>query len=114
MTKIYTAQYRYSGNDRLDITVKGNHPLGKIFAPTWSMVLGVKRGDITKEQYDALYQDILASSLRNYEAAWEHIATWPSITLVCFCPTGSHCHRYALANAFVSLGYGTYQGERLL
>lgn len=33
-----TAQYRYSGNDRLDITVKGNDPIGKIFAPTWEMV----------------------------------------------------------------------------
>lgn len=114
MVEIYTAQYKYSGNDRLDITVKGNHSVGKVFAPTWPMVLGVKNGDITVEQYDAMYQGILVDSLRNYRMTWEHIATWPTVTFVCFCRAGSHCHRYALADAFQSLGYGVYRGERKL
>lgn len=113
MTEIYTAQYRYSGNDRLDVTVKGNHPIGKIFAPTWSMVLAVKRGDMTVEHYDSLYQDILAESIRDHGDVWDSVAAWPSVTFVCFCPSGAHCHRLALADAFTSLGYGTYHGERV-
>ena len=31
---LYTARYRYSGNDRFDITVKGKDPIGRIFAPS--------------------------------------------------------------------------------
>jgi len=37
MLTVYTAQYRYSGLDRLDITVKGQDPFGRVFAlhGTW-------------------------------------------------------------------------------
>jgi hypothetical protein len=41
---LYTARYRYSGNDRLDITVKGKDPIGRIFAPSRKMVMGSKEG----------------------------------------------------------------------
>ena len=41
---LYTAQYRYPGMDRLDITVKGQDRFGKFFAPTWNMVSGFKKG----------------------------------------------------------------------
>ena len=40
--KIYTAMYSYSSSDRLDITVQGKDPIGKIFAPTWGMVMEYK------------------------------------------------------------------------
>lgn len=35
---IWTAQYQYPGPHRLDITVKGQDPIGRLFAPTWDMV----------------------------------------------------------------------------
>ena len=38
-TKVYTAQYRYSGLHRLDITVKGKDQVGRVFAPSWDMVI---------------------------------------------------------------------------
>ena len=45
--KFYTAQYRYKGEDRMDITVKGQDPIGKMFAPTWAMVMGLKDGKLS-------------------------------------------------------------------
>lgn len=40
MLKIYTSQYRYSGKNRLDITVKSGN---KIFTPTWNIVVNSKK-----------------------------------------------------------------------
>jgi len=47
--QLWTAQYRYPGPHRLDITVKGRDPIGKMFAPTWDMVKQYKAtgGEIT-------------------------------------------------------------------
>ena len=56
--KLYTVQYRYFGPDRLDITVKGKNPTGKIFAPTWKMVMKTKSGEMTWEEYKQTYRDI--------------------------------------------------------
>ena len=28
--RLYTAQYKYAGDDRLDITVKGKDPMGRL------------------------------------------------------------------------------------
>ena len=38
-----TQRMSYSGKDRLDITVKSGKGIGKVFAPTWEMVRGVKQ-----------------------------------------------------------------------
>ena len=54
--KLYTAQYKYSGDDRLDITVKGKDAIGKIFAPSWKMVMQSKQGKMTREEYNHLYK----------------------------------------------------------
>lgn len=49
--KLYTAQYSYSQNDRLDITVKGKDPVGRVFAPTWKMVMQSKEGRLSWDDY---------------------------------------------------------------
>ena len=110
---IYTSQYRYSGEDRLDITVKGQDPVGKLFAPTWDMVIGTKKGTLTKKEYTKQYIDIITNVLLTKQDVVRTVLNRPRITFVCFCPAGAFCHRYLLAHAFVSMG-AVYKGEIIL
>jgi hypothetical protein len=51
---IATARIGYRGraDERvLDTTVKSGTELGAVFAPTWKLVMGVKRGDLTWSAY---------------------------------------------------------------
>lgn len=117
---LYTAQYRYTGQDRIDITVKGNHIVGKYFAPTWQMVIDYKNnGD--EEAYTKLYYDLL---IRRYcsdpnmrEVTMNLVNLFGgekdrSITVVCFCAANTFCHRYLLVK-FLQHNYAvSYGGER--
>lgn len=115
MPEIYTAQYRYSGPDRLDITVKGQDPVGRIFAPTWEMVLGIKNAQIDSDTYTHLYHSMMMESWASNRPMWEgveqRIKEVGRITLVCFCPAGKFCHRRLLAEIFSHLGFGDNKGE---
>jgi hypothetical protein len=127
MPVIYTAQYRYPGPDRLDITVKGKDPIGRAFAPTWDMVNGVKKGTLLKYEYEAIevekrtgvrpqsyegiYYQMMNQSWAACRQAWTDVWNRPEVTFVCFCPADSFCHRYLLANLFVSMR-AQYFGER--
>jgi uncharacterized protein YeaO (DUF488 family) len=105
--RVYTAQYRYSGENRVDITVKSGM---KIFAPDWEMVIDVKSGAITKEEYTKKYYKKMRLSYKNNRAEWDDFMKRDSVVLVCFCKTGTFCHRYLLANIFVKLG-AEYLGD---
>jgi hypothetical protein len=110
---IYTAQYRYSGADRLDITVKGQDPLGRIFAPTWDMVMGVKKGHITENDYAMAYIPILLKAIRNEDVVKQIKERYKNgITLVCYCPSGHFCHRILSARGLSAAGWGNYIEER--
>ncbi len=106
---IYTAQYKYNGLDRLDVTVKGQDPLGKSFAPTWEMVMGIKNGTMTQELYTRAYLRMLR---RVPDEKWKELESFAqrhgSITFVCFCKPGAFCHRVILAGGV----WGEYKGER--
>jgi len=110
---IYTAQYKYDNIDRLDITVKGQDPLGKAFAPTWEMVRGLISGALLPEQYSKQYGDIIGNVSKE---SWEELLSFAShrgsITLVCFCKPGAFCHRVLLAKWLDAGGWGEYKGER--
>ena len=114
---IYTAHYRYSGDDRLDITVKGKIPPGNVLAPTWDMVKGYKDGTIDQWDYAVKYfalllQRAMAGALD--PALGEIFAQRKQLTLVCFCPVGEFCHRILAARMLENMGYGKYIGERQL
>ena len=111
MTDIYTAQYSYPGDDRLDITVKGQHPVGKIFSPSWTMVTRVKSGQITPEQYEEMYRAILKVIP---EGVYSELKKRESLVLVCFCKPFTFCHRVTLAHELHAKGIGKYLGEKLL
>ena len=105
--RVYTAQYRYSDENRVDITVKSGM---KIFAPDWKMVIDVKSGAITEEEYTKKYYGKMRLSYKNNRTEWDNFMKRDSVVLVCFCKAGTFCHRYLLANIFVKLG-AEYLGE---
>jgi len=109
---IYTAQYRYSGPDRLDITVKGVDPVGKTFAPTWDMVMRIKKNEIDEAHYEREYRSLMNERYRLDSTAFTSLASGEGTkTMVCFCPPGTFCHRIILVEGLEKLG-ATYKGER--
>jgi len=114
---IYTAQYRYQGKDRLDITVKGNCIAGKLYAPNWTMVNGIKKGTISEDEYTKLYYELL---IKKWSTNSDEILKLVNlikdrdITLVCFCPANNFCHRYLLVNFLKHNWNVQYGGERKL
>lgn len=108
---LYTAQYRYTCEDRLDITVKGKDPVGRIFAPSWKMVIGIKEGKVDWDEYSSMYHALMVDSYKENRVIWDEVLKRGKVTLVCFCKEGSQCHRYLLAEYFEKLG-AMYQGER--
>ncbi len=108
MTDIWTAQYRYSGPDRLDITVKGNDPRGRIFAPTWDMVMKYKETG-SEQVYTEAYSILLFGRHPGLANTVRWIYSQQQITLVCFCKPGAFCHRVILATWLVR---AEYLGER--
>jgi hypothetical protein len=99
----------------LDITVKGQDPIGRIFAPTWEMVRGLKAGHISEENYTQLYTYMMRDSYKLHAHTWHNIADENETTFVCFCPPNAFCHRVILAKLFeewIILPKTTYMGER--
>jgi len=107
---LYTAQYRYNGEDRYDITVKSGN---KIFAPTWNIVMDYKNNIITAEEYTKEYHNLMVKSYYNNLNEWNKLLNEEQITLVCFCKSGDFCHRLLLAEYLSKLD-AEYLGERNL
>jgi len=109
---IYTAQYNYDQNDRIDITYKTDDPyFGSIFKPTKHIVFDYKDGHINEETYSKIYHKLMLTSYHKYKDRWHSLMKRPSITFVCYCKAGDFCHRLLLAGYFAKLG-AKYKGER--
>lgn len=100
MANIWTAHYRYSGHDRLDVTVKGQHEFGKLFAPNWDMVMAVKNHGAKAHQYYINEYNKILSNVPS--GAWEAILSTDEVTLVCFCRQEDFCHRNLLVEYLTS------------
>jgi len=112
---LYTAQYRYSGRDRLDITVKGNDPAGKLYAPTWAMVKGVKDGTLPESWYEETYYKLLIERWHTHGEEMARLVDMVKdrdITVVCFCPANTFCHRHLMVSFFKHNWQVKYGGER--
>ncbi len=109
MLKLWTAQYRYPGPHRLDITVKGNNPIGRIFAPNWKMVNDWKASG-NEQTYIKAYHELMLTSYYSWNEKWKELLQQKQVVLVCFCKAGTFCHRNLLAQYLVQLG-AEYQGE---
>lgn len=110
MLKVYTAQYRFPGPYRLDITVKGNDPVGRVFAPNWPLV-NVYQKTKNEASYIEGFHDLMIASLDSCTNVWmEDILKRDYVVLVCFCAAGAFCHRTLVADYLVQLG-AEYCGE---
>lgn len=105
--EIYTAQMRYSGDDRLDITVKTGD---KVFAPTWDMVMSHKSYSLSDDEYKKKYIDLMRKSRRDNSSRWQEIMNKERVVLVCYCGAGKFCHRILLAKMLEMIG-AIYKGE---
>ena len=109
--KVWTAQYRYSGKDRIDITIKSAVYPWNVFAPTWEMVMEYERSR-NEEVYIRQYTTIIDKAFELHPQQLSVLLNSDrTITLVCFCRPGDFCHMVLLAKHFESLG-ATYLGER--
>ncbi len=95
LSRLYTAHYRYGGPDRVDITVKGQDPRWKAFAPTWDMVMGTKNGTVSEAEYIKRYVAILG---RVPVDTWDALLKMHEATFVCFCGKQNFCHRNILVH----------------
>lgn len=113
--KIWTAQYQYKGEDRIDITAKSAVYPWNVFVPTWKMIFEYKRsGQTVKDRgiYAREYKVIVDKAFSLHpQHLLDLLESDRTITLVCFCRPGDFCHRVLLAKHFESLG-ATYLGER--
>lgn len=91
----------------LNITVKAPEVLGRLCAPSWSMVLGHKagKGDVryigehtplTDQMYVDRFSSLMWDRFSVNADLYRQLLTTKNITLLCFCPEGEFCHRHVL------------------
>lgn len=108
MAKIFTASIpQQKGKKYLDITVKSGD---KTFAPTWKMVMGLKNGEITREQYIEEYTEMMRKSYKENRDRWEEVLGLDEVVLACYCKPDQFCHRVLLAKMMEKCG-AEYLGE---
>lgn len=107
MLKVYTSNIKYSGKDRLDITVKSGD---KVFAPTWDLVRNIKSGKITELQYKRYYEVLMEHSYITHKEHWKQLLNMKKVVLLCYCPANTFCHRLLLARILEKYG-AKYYGE---
>lgn len=105
---IQSAKWRLARNRDitiLDTTAKSGT---SIFRPDWAMVMGLKTGDLSWEEYTKLYWEKMNASWKSPERSiW--IATLQEtapMAIACMCRyTGldTHCHRFLLKDLFEKL-----------
>jgi hypothetical protein len=119
---VHTAQYRYGGPDRVDITRGGRDGTYRdLFAPTWPLLnwgrKQMKLADTVERKewvwlaYRARYEEQMRESYKRRKRAWQaFLAERARAVLVCFCANPDQCHRRALAELLAKLG-ATDAGE---
>lgn len=80
----------------LDITVRSGD---KAFSPSWDMVMGYKKGEITAEEYTEEYHWMMQQSVRanRNRERWIEVVNSGEVLLLCYCPAGAFCHRHLFA-----------------
>lgn len=109
--KIYTSTMKYKGKDGLDVTVKGQDQLGKYFAPTWTMVTGLKEGLITWDRYVHEYSNLLYKRFIESPQYFKEVCGLGTVTFKCYCKSPDRCHRLILAKFFEALELVRYDVE---
>lgn len=87
-----------TGTVVLDVTVKSGVGVGRLFAPTWQMVNGVKSGEMPVASYAARYRDVYLAARASGAARrlFDLTRGCDELILLCFCPDGRFCHTLLL------------------
>lgn len=117
--QFYTASIRtprVAGIMWVDISIKGGSPKGKVFAPTWEMILEYKNKLTDQDLREAVYREkyhklMLNSYYKNFEIWEEFLNMQIPVAFYCYCASGTFCHRYLLTNYLYQLG-AKYLGEK--
>lgn len=103
--RVGTGRIDYRGHSQqtvLNTTVKSGSGLGKVFAPTWDMVMGVKQGTLTWEAYTERYTQLMRQRYTQNPAAFLEALSCDELIVCCYCQdthaTTRHCHRYLLVD----------------
>jgi len=106
--QIWTSRVNYDGPNRLDVTVKSGNGA---FSPTWDMVMAVKKGIMTTDEFDHRYEKRMNQSMLSFPGLWLSLSLEEEVVLCCYCNPHEHCHRFVLARIMVERFRGTYLGE---
>ena len=106
MVKVRTSRIDYKGKPNqlvLNTTIKSGDGVGKVFAPTWDMVMQSKRGEITWSEYTEQYLTLMRERyIDNKQAFIDVLNHSEELVLCCYCKnthgTTEHCHRYILVS----------------
>lgn len=108
--KIYTAHYRYKGQDRLDISVKTGN---QVFAPTSDMVVSHKKKMISNKSFTRKYLNLLTNSFEFHRGEWEVLLGKEEVTIVCSeNPDDDFCVCRVFAELVTGFCGAVYMGER--
>ncbi len=98
MVTVSTSRIGYTGTGSLDITVKSAKGLGKMLAPTWAMVGGIKHWQgfeiLTPEAYIRRYYALLRARYQADERPFVELLSQEHLVLLCYCPADTFCHRH--------------------
>ena len=112
---VWTAQYRFDGPGRLDVTRQGRDPLGVQLAPSLDLLVPYKRAlrargfsRVRWAAYVAAYTAEMRASYRAHDG-WRALLERAAggVVLVCFCPVVDRCHRGVAANLLAAASRGT-------
>jgi len=99
---VRTGRINSTRADKLDTTIKSGEGFGKQLAPTWDLVMGHKRGEVSDREYTDGYLGLLESRYAANRQMWhDWMCQARSVTLTCYCGAGKFCHRHLLANRFL-------------
>jgi hypothetical protein len=98
MVTVATSRIGYAGADGLDTTVKSATGVGKLLAPTWALVGGIKRWQrypaLTPEAYTEQYYHLLRARYKANAQPFLDLLAQEQVVILCYCPADSFCHRH--------------------
>lgn len=103
---ISRAQIKRNRKTGVDITVKSSKGFARSFAPTWDMVIGIKNGILTEEQYSSKYNDILNGISTEMWTWLADQGKHGKLVVLCYCKDGEFCH----TNLLIDYGCKYYSG----
>ncbi len=116
MGVLYTSRIAYRGADQLDTTVKTGAGFGKLLAPTWDLVGGVKHYEtqgrdprwlrytpLTQEQYIDGYYDLLRARYKVDVRPFIELIQRKRLVICCYCAADTFCHRHLAVGILVKI-----------